>query len=66
MTTTIQYVKKVGGSLMVRIPKEIARLEQIAENQPIEIDIHKLKKDCFGALQGLASMQKKEKLDIHG
>ena len=66
MATTVQYTKKVGGSLMVRIPKELAQIEQIEEGEAVQIEIHKVRKDWFGVLSGLKPMKKEEKLDIHG
>jgi len=65
MTTTVQYAKKIGGSIMVRIPKEIAEMEQIIPGEAVEVDIRKAKKDWFGALKGLKSLEKKDKLDVH-
>lgn len=66
MTETMQYARKVGGSLMVTIPKEIAELENIHPGEMIQIEIHKIKKDWFGCLKGVGGpLQKDEKVDIH-
>lgn len=62
----IQRAKRVGGSLMVRIPKEIVDLEQIEPGQPIQIEVHRLRKDWFGALKGIGPMRKEDKFDLHG
>ncbi|MBI2136366.1 AbrB/MazE/SpoVT family DNA-binding domain-containing protein [Candidatus Woesearchaeota archaeon] len=66
MAMTVQYARKVGGSLMVRIPKDIVEIEQIDEGETLQVEIRKLKKDCFGILSGLKPFTKTEKLDIHG
>lgn len=66
MTTTVQRVKKVGGSLMVRIPKEIAEIEQIQPDSAVEVEIHRIRKNWFGSLQGLKPLKKSEKLQLHG
>ena len=50
---TLVKTKRIGGSIMVRIPKEIVEAESIRENQLIEIDVNKPRKDFFGALKGL-------------
>lgn len=65
MVSTLQYARKVGGSLMVSIPKEIIVLEKIAPGEIVEIDVRKVKKNWFGALKKLKPLKKEEKLDIH-
>lgn len=64
MTETVQYARKVGGSLMVTIPKEIAELEGIHPGEMIKVNIQKIKKDWFGAAKGLTSLRKEEKMDV--
>ncbi len=64
MTETLQYARKVGGSLMVTIPKEVAELEGIHAGEMIRIQIQKIKKDLCGAFPTLTSMKKEEKLDV--
>ncbi len=59
MTTTIQRAKKVGGSLMVRIPKDIVEIENIEEGQVLQVEINKIKKDWFGAFRELKPFNKK-------
>jgi antitoxin component of MazEF toxin-antitoxin module len=65
MATTVQQAKKVGGSLMVRIPKEIAELEHIGPGELVEVDIHKARKDWFGAYPGLQPFTKEDRFRSH-
>ena len=58
MTETIQRAKKIGGSLMIRIPKEIVELEHIQPGEAVKIDIKKVRKDWFGAFPGLKPFNK--------
>lgn len=60
MPITIQRAKKVGGSVMVRIPKEIVELEDIKEGEAVQIDIQKIKKDFFGISRGMSPYNKAE------
>lgn len=60
MPVTIQRAKKVGGSMMVRIPKEIVELESIQPGEMIRLNIQKLRKDWFGAFPQLKPFNKKE------
>jgi len=58
LAQTIQKTKKIGGSLMVRIPKEIVDLEAIHEGEAVHIEIKKLRKDWFGACKGIGPFNK--------
>ncbi|MBI5391181.1 AbrB/MazE/SpoVT family DNA-binding domain-containing protein [Candidatus Woesearchaeota archaeon] len=66
MTTTLQYARKVGGSLIVTIPQEIAVHENLHAGDMVKLQVEKAKKDWFGALKGAGGkLQKGEKVDIH-
>jgi hypothetical protein len=61
MTTITVEAKKVGGSLMVRIPKDVVDAENIKEGELVKVEFHTLKKDWFGAFPGLSSFKKKDR-----
>ena len=50
----------LGGSLAVTIPVELVRKEGLKEDELVEIEIKKVKKDYFGALKGIGSYKRKE------
>lgn len=54
--------RAVGGSLIVTIPREIIEREGIEENELVEVDVKKPKKDFFGALKGIGLFTKKDEL----
>jgi hypothetical protein len=60
MTDTIQPTKKIGGSLMVRIPKEIVDAEHILPGEEVKLTVQKIRKDWFGAFPGLKPWNKEE------
>jgi len=60
MIETTRVVKRVGGSLMVRIPKESIEIEEIREGEVVKVKIEKVRKDWFGAFSGLKRFKKKE------
>jgi hypothetical protein len=60
MAETIQRAKKIGGSLMVRIPKDIVAMENIQPGEAVRVDFEKLRKDWFGAFPGLKPFKKEE------
>ena len=62
MSQTIQRAKKIGGSLMIRIPKDIVDIEGIHEGEAVEIEIKKVRKDWFGAMPGLSPFTKKDRM----
>lgn len=65
MTKTMQYARKVGGSLMITLPKEVVELEGIHEGELVKVDVKKIDRDWFGACKGIGSpLLKEEKLDI--
>ena len=62
MSEAIVRAKKIGGSLVVTIPKKIVDLDKIEPNELVKIDIFKIKKDGFGMLKEV--LNDKEKLKI--
>ena len=58
---TVTKTRKIGGSLVVTIPKEIVEQEGLKENQIVKIDVKKLKKSGFGLFKGVAPFSKENK-----
>ena len=56
--------RRIGGSLMVIIPKEMVEVEQLSEGQEVEIQVKKVKKkdfsECFGMFKGIGSWSRAE------
>lgn len=55
--------RAVGGSLIVTIPAEIVKEEMISENEFIEIEVKKHKKDFFGALKDIKRFTEKDRME---
>ncbi len=62
---TIARTRKVGGSLMITIPKEMVKEEGLREGEVVKINVEKIKKDYFGALKGIGKFTKEDELDTH-
>ena len=60
---TLAKTRKIGGSLVVTIPAIIARSENLQEDDLIEIKIRKQRKDYFGALKGIGSFTRKDRME---
>ncbi len=58
-------VRKVGGSLVVTIPKEVVESEGIREGEVVMVDVRKAKKSFFGAASGVGSFTAEDELKTH-
>ena len=65
MARALIRAKRVGGSIMVRLPKEVVKQEDIHEGEMVEVDVHKAKKSWFGSMPDLPSMTREDELDTH-
>jgi bifunctional DNA-binding transcriptional regulator/antitoxin component of YhaV-PrlF toxin-antitoxin module len=54
--------RKVGGSLIVTLPKELVETEKIKEGEVVRIKVKKLRKDGFGILKGMAPFTVEDEL----
>jgi len=61
----IVRARKIGGSIMVRIPKELVDMEAIKDGTLVELDLKRPKKDFFGALKGIGRFSKEDELNTH-
>ncbi len=52
-SSALVRARAVGGSILVRIPKEIVEEENIKEGQFVEIEIKKVIKSGFGIAKGI-------------
>jgi hypothetical protein len=63
--TSLVKTRKVGGSLVVTLPKEVTESKGITENEIIEITVKKLRIDGFGALKGIGPFTAEDELKPH-
>jgi len=62
---TLVRTRKVGGSLMVILPKELVDEKRIREGEILEVIVKKVKKDGFGAIRGMSSFTAEDELRAH-
>ena len=60
--TLITITRKIGGSIIVTIPIEIVKEQNIQEDELVEIQVKKKRKDYFGALKGIGSFTEEDEL----
>jgi antitoxin component of MazEF toxin-antitoxin module len=65
MAKTLVKARKIGGSLMVTIPKGVVEQEDVREGDLVEIEVRKAKKSFFGATPGIGSMTREDEFDAH-
>ena len=65
MTRALAKARKIGGSLMVTIPKEVVEQEDIREGEFIELEVRKAKRSFFGATPGIGPFTREDKMGDH-
>jgi len=64
-TTALVKTRRVGGSLVVTLPKEVTESKGIKEGEIIEITVKKLRVDGFGTLRGIGPFTPDDELKAH-
>jgi antitoxin component of MazEF toxin-antitoxin module len=62
---SLAKARKVGGSLVVTLPKELVKSKKIREGEILEITVKKVRKDGFGVLKELTPFTPKDELTAH-
>ena len=58
----ISKARAIGGSLVVTLPIEIVKEEGIQEGELVEVEVKKRKKDFFGALRGIGTFTREDRI----
>ncbi len=58
-------VRKVGGSLVVTIPKEVAEEEGIKAGEKVNVEVRKVKGSYFGAARGIGRFTAEDEMKAH-
>jgi len=62
MARALAKVRKVGGSLMVTLPKELVEQEDIREGVMVEMEVRKAQGNSFGITPGVGPFAKDDKM----
>jgi len=65
MAGCLTKTRKVGGSIVVTLQKELVKTQNIKENQYVEITVKKCRKDGFGILKGVGPFTVDDELKAH-
>ena len=59
---TIARTRAIGGSLVVTIPKEIVKNEDLREDEFVEVEVKKHRKNFFGAFKGIGPFTEEDRM----
>jgi len=59
----IAKTRGIGGSLVVTIPSEIVKLENLKAGEYVELSIKKKRIDYFGALKGIGKFKEEDRME---
>ena len=62
MAGFLTKTRKVEGSIVVTLPKELVETQKIKENEYVEITVKKCRKDGFGIFKGMAPFTVEDEL----
>jgi antitoxin component of MazEF toxin-antitoxin module len=62
---SVTKTRRVGGSLVVTIPKKLIESKKIREGELVEISVRKVKIDGFGTFRMLKSFTAQDELNAH-
>jgi hypothetical protein len=65
LSECLAKTRKVGGSIVVTLPKALVDAKKIKEGEIIEISVKKLRKDGFGVLKGIGPFTTQDELTTH-
>lgn len=58
---TLARTRKLGGSIIVTLPREIVREDAIREGELVTIEVKRLKKSGFGVLKGISKFSEEDR-----
>ncbi len=62
MVGSLTRTRRVGGSIVVTLPKELVEAQNIKENQCVEITVRKCRKNGFGIFKGMTPFTVEDEL----
>ena len=65
MAKVLVKTRKVGGSIVVTLPKELVQTQKIRAGEYVEITVKKYRVNGFGALKGMGPFTVDDELKAH-
>ena len=60
----ITTTRKIGGSFIVTIPKNIVDMESIQEGEKVRVSIEKIKETGFGLFKGIGEFTSRDRKEM--
>ncbi len=58
----VSTIRKVGGSLMISLPKEMVKTEGFLAGQQVEIEVRRVRKSFFGITPGIGPFTHEDRM----
>jgi antitoxin component of MazEF toxin-antitoxin module len=65
LVKALTKTRKVGGSIVVTLPKELVEGQKIREGEVVEVTVRKFRKEGFGVLKGVKPFTAEDELTTH-
>lgn len=65
MVKALAKTRKVGGSIVVTLPKKLVQTQKIKAGEYVEITVKKCRVNGFGALEGMEPFTVDDELKAH-
>ena len=65
MVKALTKTRKVGGSIVVTLPKDLVESQKIKEGEVVEVTVRKFRKEGFGVLKGVKPFTAVDELTTH-
>jgi len=65
MARTVVKTRRIGGSLMVTIPREVVEQEDIREGELLEVEVRKARRSFFGITPGIGPFTREDEMTDH-
>ncbi len=65
MAQVVAKAKRVGGSIMVTLPKQVVDLLGVVEGDAVELNVQLPRRSFLGALRGIGAFTEEDRAD-HG
>ena len=65
MTRTLAKARRIGGSLMVTIPREVVEQEDIRVGDLVDLEVKKAKRSFFGVSPNIGPMTHEDEMGSH-
>lgn len=60
---SLAKTRRIGGSLVVTIPKKVVEQQSIEEGEMVKVNVEKVRINGFGMLKGIGKFTRKDRME---